>query len=218
MRGLVIYGSSKLGWGELMTADTVLFDIGNVFVHWDPRRLYEKLIPDNKALDYFLANVVTLEWHSEHDRGRSFRDGADILIKQFPEHEFLIRQFDARWPETLGPVISGTVEILSELTAREIPAYALTNFPAEKWPLFRDANAFTTNFSGVLVSGEEGLIKPDPRIFELTIERFGLTPNSTVFIDDRADNVQAAEEMGMIGHLFKDPVTLRSFLEQIELL
>lgn len=201
-----------------MTIDTVLFDIGNVFVHWGPRRLYEKLIPDERQLDYFLSEVVTLDWHSEHDRGRSFREGADILSKKFPDHEELIRQFEPRWPETIGPEITGTSTILAELAARGIRLFALTNFSAEKWPEFRKSYAFTRHFRGVVVSGEEGLIKPDPRIFKLTIERFDLKPARTIFVDDRADNVAAAEKLGMIGHQFFNPESLHQFLAQESLL
>lgn len=201
-----------------MATDTVLFDIGNVFVHWDPRRLYEKLIPDAEELDYFLSEVVTLDWHSEHDRGRPFREGADILAGKFPHYENLIRKFEPRWSETIGPEITGTSSLLANLAQRGVRLFALTNFSAEKWPEFKGTYAFTQYFRGVVVSGEEGLIKPDPRIFELTIERFDLIPERTVFVDDRSDNVAAAEQLGMIGHQFTDPTRLRQFLENHGLL
>ncbi|GHF20008.1 haloacid dehalogenase [Kordiimonas sediminis] len=198
--------------------DTVLFDIGNVFVRWDPRYLYEKLIEDKEELDFFLKNVVTLEWHTHHDRGRTFADGVAILSEQFPQYADLIELYDTRWTETIGDIIGGTVDVLNELADRGVPVYALTNFSAEKWPDFERDNAFARRFHGVLVSGAEKLVKPDPAIFALTVERFGLTPEKTLFIDDRDENVVAAKALGMQGHQFTDPLLLRRELEALSLL
>ncbi len=181
---------------------SVLFDIGNVFVEWDPRFLYRKLIHDAAELERFLSEVVTLEWHTEHDRGRPFAEGVRILSAKFPEYEDLIQAFDERWGDTIGPLIGGTVSVLERLSEQGMPCFGLTNFSAEKWPLFCRDYAFTDIFGGVVVSGAEGLVKPDPRIFQLAIDRFGLEAEHTVYIDDRLENVQAAEHIGMIGHHF----------------
>ncbi|MFC3052677.1 HAD family hydrolase [Kordiimonas pumila] len=190
----------------------VLFDIGNVFVRWDPRYLYEKLIADPVELDFFLTNVVTLAWHTEHDRGRPFAEGVRKLSAQFPEYEDLIQSFDTKWAETIGETITGTVDVLGALVAEGMPVYAITNFSAEKWPLFCKSYAFTDLFDGVVVSGEEKLVKPDPALFDIAIKRFGLVPEETFFIDDRFDNIRAAEKIGMQCHTFRDPATLKKDL------
>lgn len=195
-----------------MAPDTVLFDIGNVFVTWDPRLLYQKLIPESAELEHFLSEVVTLDWHSEHDRGRPFAEGTRDLARQYPEYEDLILAFDDRWPETIGPVIEGTVSVMTELLERGVRVYGLTNFSAEKWPAFCREHHFTDHFEGVVVSGEEKLIKPDPRIYQTAISRFGLDPERTVYVDDRLENVHAAEQLAMIGHHFKEPGSLRQDL------
>ncbi|WP_417464642.1 HAD family hydrolase [Kordiimonas sp.] len=191
---------------------SVLFDIGNVFVEWDPRFLYRELIHDTAELERFLSEVVTLEWHTEHDRGRPFAEGVRILSARFPEYEDLIQAFDERWGDTIGPLIGGTVSVLERLSEQGMPCFGLTNFSAEKWPLFCRDYAFTDLFGGVVVSGAEGLVKPDPRIFQLAIDRFGLEPEHTVYIDDRFENVQAAEHIGMIGHHFTDADKLEADL------
>ena len=195
-----------------MKPTAVLFDIGNVFVEWDPRFLYRKLIADDDELNIFLTEVVTLEWHSEHDRGRSFAEGAIILSQKFPEHEDLISAFDLRWPETIGGQIQGTVDIMLELIERGINVFGLTNFSAEKWPEFCREYGFTDHFEGVVVSGEENLIKPDPRIYQIAVSRFNLDPERTVYVDDRLENVLAAEQLDMVGHQFTDPQALRQVL------
>ncbi len=197
-----------------MTAiSTVLFDIGNVFVHWDPRFLYEKLIHDEAELDHFLKKIVTLEWHTEHDRGRSFKEGAELLSRKYPEYEDLIKAFDVRWEETISGLIAGTVDILENLVAQGTRIFALTNFSAEKWPPFCRDYAFTKHFEGVVVSGEEKLVKPDPAIFQVAIDRFSLDAASTLYVDDRLENVEAAQAKKMQGHHFTDPASLLSDLK-----
>ncbi|TNE62444.1 MAG: HAD family phosphatase [Alphaproteobacteria bacterium] len=195
-----------------MAERAVLFDIGNVFVHWDPRLLYAKLISDPTELDHFLSHVVTLTWHTEHDRGKPFAEGVAELSARFPEYEDLIRAFDVRWEETIGDLIDGTIHILERLAEQGMRVYGLTNFSAEKWPPFCRRNAFTDLFEGVVVSGEEKLVKPDPRIYQVAMDRFGLDPERTVYIDDRLENVKAAEQLGMQGHLFTDPAKLEADL------
>ena len=192
----------------------VLFDIGNVFVRWDPRYLYEKLITDPAELDFFLENVVTLAWHTHHDAGRTFAEGREILARDYPQYLDLIAAYDTRWTETIGELLTGTVEVLEALRAKGIPCYALTNFSAEKWPHFERSYAFTQHFAGVVVSGEEGLVKPDPQIFQLCIDRFGLDPKQTRFIDDRAENVQAAETLGFKGHIFTNSDMLKRDMQK----
>ncbi len=192
---------------------TVLFDIGNVFVHWDPRFLYEKLIPDVDELDRFLKDVVTLEWHTEHDKGKSFKEGTSELAMRFPEYEDLIKAYDTRWTETISGQIDGTVHILERLVERGICVYALTNFSAEKWPPFCREYAFTDLFEGVVVSGEEKLVKPDPAIFQIAIDRYSLDAEATLYVDDRLENVEAAEAKKMQGHHFTDPAKLLADLE-----
>ena len=201
-----------------MKPTAVLFDIGNVFVEWDPKFLYQKLIADQDELDAFLANVVTLEWHSEHDRGRPFTEGVEVLSKQFPEYSGLIGYFDTRWRETINGLIPGTVDIMLELLERGIGVFGLTNFSDEKWPEFCREFDFTGHFAGVVVSGEEKLIKPDPRIFQTALSRFNLEPEATVYVDDRRENVLAAEQLNMIGHQFFNPVELRRSLTSFGLL
>ncbi len=192
----------------------VLFDIGNVFVTWDPRFLYQKLINDPDELNFFLSEIVTLDWHTEHDRGRPFAEGVRLLANRFPEYEDLIHMFDSRWEETIGPVNSDTVDILERLSEQGVKVYALTNFSAEKWPAFRRSYYFTDLFEGVLVSGEVQLVKPDPRIYQIAMDRFDLDPEQTFFTDDRLDNIHAATQLGMIGHQFTTPKKLEAALHR----
>ncbi|WP_374764095.1 HAD family hydrolase [Yunchengibacter salinarum] len=191
----------------------VLFDIGNVFVHWSPRFLYEKLIDDPAELDWFLSEVVTLDWHTAHDAGRPFAESIAERVRAYPDHGDLIRAFDSRWDETIRGPIPGSVAALESLKAAGVPSYALTNFSAEKWPPFRQSFAFARLFDGVVVSGEEGLVKPDPAIYHRAVTRFRLTPEHTLFVDDRADNIAAAEALGFRAHLFESPDGLHRALE-----
>ncbi|MBV1900613.1 MAG: HAD family phosphatase [Kordiimonadaceae bacterium] len=196
----------------------VVFDIGNVLVNWNPRWLYEKRIADKEKLEYFLKEVLKPEWNLEQDRGRPFAEGVALLSEEFPDYADMIALFDSHWLETLSGVIAGSAGILNQLVAGGVPVFGLTNFSAEKWPLFCADYDFTTQFDDVLVSGEEGLVKPDPEIYKLAMNRFGLVPENTIFIDDKPDNVAAAEQLGIVGHHFTDAPQLYAVLQKHGLL
>ncbi|MHB9881048.1 HAD family hydrolase [Pacificimonas sp. ICDLI1SI03] len=184
--------------------DAVMFDVGHVLYDWDIRYLYEKLIPDTQRLDWFLAHVVTPEWHYQHDRGHPFSQTSADLISRFPEERDLILAYGPRWLETIGEPIPGMIELAGELHDRGLPLYGLTNFSDEFWRMFRPTAPVFDRFTDVLVSGTERLAKPDPAIYRLAMDRFGVTPARTLFIDDRGENVEAARALGFIAHRFRD--------------
>ena len=180
-----------------MTVKAVVFDLGGVLIDWDPRYLYRKLLADEAAVEEFLATVCTPEWNAEQDRGRPFAEGVAELVERHPLHAAAIAAYHERWPEMLGGEIPGTVEVLAELRATGVPLYALTNWSAETFGIARERFEFLEWFDGVLVSGEERLIKPDPAIFRLLLDRFGLDPGTTFYVDDAEANVAAARRLGI---------------------
>jgi 2-haloacid dehalogenase len=199
--------------------DIVVFDLGGVLIDWDPRHLYRKLFAgDDAAMEHFLANVCTHEWNRRQDAGRSFAEACGLLKAEHPDKTELIDAYFARFDEMMPGPIEGSVEILGELRERGTPLYCLTNFSAETYPPTFERFAFLRWFRGVLVSGEVGLIKPDPRIFELLIERFGIDPRRAVYIDDVAANAMAARPFGIHAIHFTDPAALRAELAALGLL
>ncbi|HEY0270388.1 MAG TPA: HAD family phosphatase [Sphingomonas sp.] len=198
---------------------SVVFDVGNVLVDWNPRAFYARHIADPARLDRFLGEVATGEWHKQHDAGRDFVDTSAELIALFPEEEANIRLWGERFNEQVGPVLPGMAAIVADLAAAQVPLYAITNYSHEFWPPFaaREA-ALLAPFRDILVSGEVKLIKPDPAIYALALARFGLAPGEALFIDDRADNIAAAEARGFFGHVFHDAEKLRVVLGQYRLL
>ncbi|WP_026875743.1 HAD family hydrolase [Jiangella gansuensis] len=196
----------------------VVFDLGGVLVDWDPRYLYRTLLPDDDAVERFLAEVTTSEWNTQQDAGRTWAEAVTTLTDQFPEHAELIAAYDTRWIETIGGQIDGTVEILSELRDTGVGLYALTNWSAEKFPLALERFEWLSWFSGIVVSGVEQMIKPDRRIFDLLLDRYGLHAETTAFIDDSARNVSAAAQLGMTALHFTGPDQLRTDLRELGLL
>jgi 2-haloacid dehalogenase len=192
-----------------MPIDAVVFDLGGVLIDWDPRRLYRKLLADEAAVEEFLATVCTPEWNAEQDRGRPFAEGVAELVERHPAHAAAIAAYHERWTEMLGGEVPGTVAVLAELRAARVPLYALSNWSAETFRLTRGRFPFLEWFDGLVVSGEEKVAKPDRRIFELLLERFGLVPASTLFVDDSPANVAAARDLGLDAVLFRDADALR---------
>jgi 2-haloacid dehalogenase len=196
----------------------VVFDVGHVLYDWDPRYLYEKIIADPAELDWFLGHVVTRAWHFQHDAGRRFADTSAELIAQYPDQADRIRAFADRWNETLPGPVPGMPGLVADLDAAGVPLFAITNYGAEFWAKWRPTIPLFDRFAGIVVSGEEGIMKPAPEIYALALARFGLAPGDGAFIDDRADNVAAADAAGLIGHVFVDAADTRAWLTGLHLL
>jgi len=205
--------------GNGVAPAAVVFDVGHVLFDWDIRLLYAKLIDDPTALDAFVGEVVTAEWHAQHDAGRPFSETSAELTARFPHHRDLIAAFGPRFSETIPGPIHGTHEIVAALDAAGVPLFSITNFSAEFFPPFRAANAgLFDRFRDIVVSGDERMVKPDPAIYALALRRFALRPGEALFVDDRIENVEAAEAAGFLGHHFRDAATLRADLERLALL
>jgi 2-haloacid dehalogenase len=184
----------------------VVFDIGNVLINWDVRLLYRTIFPDPAVMDDFLTRVLPPEWNLEQDRGRSWSDAEAERIALFPEHADAIRAFRARWRETVPGAIDGTVAILQALKAGGVPLYAITNFAPDT---FREAQArfpfLADSFIDIVISGVERMIKPDPAIYRVLLDRQRLDAADCVFIDDSQKNVDAAAKLGFRALLFTSP-------------
>lgn len=198
--------------------DTVIFDLGNVLIAWDPRRLYRQLIEDEVQMEWFLREVCNSEWNEQQDAGRPWTEATALLRGRFPEHAELIDAYHLRWEETLVGAMEESVALLAELHAQGVRLLALTNWSQQTFPVARQRFAFLQWFEGIVVSGEERLIKPDPRIYQRLLERYAVDPSRALYIDDSARNVDAAESLGMHGWWFRGADGLRQRLVELELL
>lgn len=190
----------------------VVFDLGGVLIDWDPRHLYRDLIPNKAEREFFLSEVCGPEWNVQQDAGRTIAEANADAIARHPDKRDLIEAYYGRFDAMMKDAIHGTVAILEELHARGTPLYALTNWSAETFHHGERRFAFLERFEGILVSGREGLKKPDPAIFRLLCERFSLEPAACVFIDDSARNVESAAALGFVAHHFAGPETLHMAL------
>ncbi|MCA3554588.1 HAD family phosphatase [Aestuariivirga sp.] len=196
----------------------VVFDIGNVLIHWDPRALYRKIFATGDEVEWFIANVCTQDWNLEQDRGRSFAEGVAALTALFPGHAGAIAAYDLRWHETVTGPIDGSVAILDELRASGTPLYAITNFNQHKFREALQRFPFLGLFRDTVVSGDERVLKPDAAIYHLLLERNGLAAGDCVFIDDSLRNVEGAVAVGMKGVHFTTPEALRRQLAALGVL
>ena len=197
---------------------TVVFDIGNVLIEWDPRHLYRRIFATPDEIEHFLANICTSAWNLEIDRGKSFAASVEELVASFPEHETAIRAFDERWGEMVPGLVPGTLALMERLEERGVPLYAITNFSAEKFAEARLRFPCFDRFRGVIVSAHERLLKPDRAIFDLLLSRYGLKAEECLFVDDIARNVAGARAVGMAAHHFKDAAGLEKALVAYQLL
>jgi 2-haloacid dehalogenase len=197
--------------------DAVVFDLGGVLVRWDPRRLYRRLLPDAEV-EAFLAEIDFAAWNSHQDAGRTFAEGIEAHARLFPHRRELLAAYPERFAESLDGTVPGSVELLTELSAAGVRLLALTNWSAQTWPVAEATYPFLGLFEAVIVSGREGVAKPDPAIFELLITRHRLDPARTVFVDDAPANVAAAAASGLVARLFTGAAALRADLVRLGLL
>ena len=197
----------------------VVFDLGGVCIDWDPRHLDRKLFDgDDVAMERFLAEICTPGWNAEQDAGRSWADAIERLTRDHPDSRVLIEAYRERWSEMLGDAFDETIEVLDQLRMARVPLFALSNMSAETFPIARPRYPFLEWFAGIVISGAEGIRKPDPRIYLLLLERYGLRPETTAFVDDVAENVAAAETLSMVGLHFRGGSCLRRDLVRLGLL
>lgn len=195
---------------------TIVFDLGAVLIDWDPRYLYRKIFDDPEEMEYFLTHICTHDWNAQQDAGRSWDEAIEMLAGQHPDYRREIELFWHRWPEMLNGPIDGTVAILENLIEQDTyRLLALTNWSAETWPYAWERYSFLHRFEGIVVSGQEKLKKPDERIYRLLIDRYEVSPEQAVFIDDSPANVAAAARLGFHALHFTGADRLRDELEQL---
>ena len=199
---------------------SVVFDLGGVLVDWNPDYLYRKLIFDKKEREFFLTQVCSRAWHCRHDLGVSFADNAEVLLQNYPNDphmQSLIKAWGGRFGEMFNGAIDKSVDILTELHDAGMPLYALTNWPAECFPLIEGRFPFFSFFRDMIVSSVERVTKPDRKIYEILLERTKIAPCSTIYIDDREDNLTPAASLGFTTLLFTTPEKLRNDLIKLNL-
>jgi 2-haloacid dehalogenase len=191
----------------------IVFDLGGVLIDWDPRYVYRDLFPDDEAgMERFLDEVCTMEWNRRMDAGFPWAEAVDALAAQHPEEAHLVRAYHERWREMVRGPFDDTVAILDELRGLGLPLYVLSNWSAETFRPTRERFDFLGWFDGLVVSGEEGMVKPDPAIFRILTDRYGVDPARALFIDDRSDNVDTARELGFQAILYVGSQPLREEL------
>lgn len=188
--------------------DAVVFDVGRVLYRWDLRHLFGRLEPDEARLERLLGEVITEEWHFQHDRGRPLAEMVPERIAEYPEFAEHLNAYRSRFNETIPGPVAGSIELVERLHEKGVPLFAITNFGAEFWAGFRPSERVFDLFDAIVVSGEEKLAKPDPAIFALAAKRFGHPPERMLFIDDNAANIVAAKGEGWNVHHFDSAATL----------
>lgn len=201
-----------------MSISTIVFDFGGVLIDWNPRIMFQNIFEDKQEMEWFLENVCSNAWNLQMDKGYPFATAILELQKQFPSYAHQISAYYLRWNEMLGGEIPETVKILQEIQAKKFKVYGLTNWSDETFPEALRRYSFLKTLDGIIVSGREKLVKPDPELYKVLISRYKVEPVSSVYIDDNIDNVKIAGELGFIALHFISPDQLRLDLQMLHLL
>lgn len=190
----------------------IIFDFGNVLVQWHPEVVYGEFFGDEAKAWWFLRHVADMDFRQRIDAGESMEDCIREKQAQYPEYEQAVELYRSKWREMLTDEVPGMREVISELRARNYEIFGLTNWSMETFPEARAHFGILQMIDRYVVSGAEGLVKPDPRLFQVLLDRYGLKAEECTFVDDNPDNVAAAKGMGMQGILFINAETLRKEL------
>ena len=202
-----------------MAINTIIFDLGNVLIDWNPKYVFDKMFEDEEKKIFFFENICTMEWNEMQDAGRPIKEATEELLEKHPEWSTYIEAYYGNWKNMLGGSIDETVEIFRELReSGKCKLYALTNWSAELFPYALEMYEFLHWFDGLVVSGEEKMRKPHPEFYQVLLDRFNVKPAEALFIDDNFRNIEAAERMGIKSIHFTSPQQLKKELVQLKLL
>tara|TARA_B100000073_G_scaffold71546_1_gene53219 strand:+ start:289 stop:882 length:594 start_codon:yes stop_codon:yes gene_type:complete len=191
-----------------------LFDLGGVFFDWDPNHFYKNVFENIEEREFFLAEVCNDQWNVQQDAGRSIAEAELELIPKFPHYEKEIKMYYKNHRKMIRGVFEESVDILKKLKDKNYDCYVLSNWSAETFEGMTDDYPFLKLFDGLLISGEDKLIKPDHAIYQLARDRFNLNPEETVFIDDKLENIQAAQEMNFKTIHLTDPNIIKTEIKK----
>ena len=182
----------------------VIFDFGCVLVYWSQHNLYDTHFGSKEKTDWFVDNICTWEWNNQTDLGKSFAESVAEKVAEYPEWETEIRMYWERWEDMLNGEVPGMKEWICELKNAGYKVYGLSNWSHETFPMVKDKYEAFSMMDGIVMSGEELIAKPDLRIYKILLERYGLKAEECVFIDDRKENIEAGEQIGIRGIIFED--------------
>lgn len=199
----------------MTTIKNIIFDFGGVLVDWDPRYFYRDYFKNDEEMEYFLGNICTLEWNSQFDKGVPFDKGIAELVQEHPEYKEAIEAYKTGWSAMLTEAFPESVALLRELKAEGYKVYGLTNWSAETIGVAFKRFDFFKEFDGIVVSGEEKLLKPDERLYQVLLNRFELKAEECVFMDDNLKNVEVATRLGIQGIHFDNLSHVREQLSEL---
>jgi 2-haloacid dehalogenase len=198
--------------------EAVAFDLGGVLIDWDPRYLYRQVFADPGQMEDFLARICTADWHRAHDLGADVTASCERLAALHPGHRDAIMAWARRGEEMAAGQFDPAVGVLSEVKAAGLRCYALSNMEPDTFAVRCGRFAFMTWFDGHVISGLEGVAKPDPRIYQILLDRYALSPEATVFVDDVPGNVSAAAALGINAVHYTGAAQLRHELRALGVL
>ena len=196
-----------------MVIDKYIFDLGKVIVKFKVENLFKKFFKTDREIKYFLNNICTWDWHIQQDTKYDTSKAADSLIKKYPNYKIPIEAFYGRFLEMIDGIYEENLKIALNLKKKGKKIYILSNFPGDQFDNFMKENKFLNEFDDMIISGKVGLKKPDKRIYELAIKKFDCNPSKTLFIDDRPENTEAAQNLGINIITLDDPSKLKDYIQ-----
>jgi len=196
-----------------MPVKKFLFDLGNVFFDWNPKKIFKSIFNDDEKMNFFLNHISFPLLDTRCDAGITIKVAVQDAVKKFPEFEKEIKLYYPNHSKMVSGFFQKTVDVFYKIKELNYPCYVLSNWSAETYEGMEEQYPFLKDFDGKIISGRDFLIKPDPAIYELAISRFDLIPEETLFIDDRLENIEAAKNLNFQTIHLTDPTSIQDLVK-----
>lgn len=199
-----------------MKIKNIIFDFGGVLLDWNPRYLYQQIFQDEKEMEFFLREICSPKWNLQQDGGRTCKEATEELILKFPKYKNEIELYYNRWGEMIGGEITENTSLIGYLK-NKYRIFGLTNWSSETFPIVYNKYPFFKELEGIVVSGKEKIVKPNVKIYNLLLKKYGLSANESLFIDDNKENIIAANKIGFHTIHLKTGTILKNEIQKLEI-
>lgn len=192
----------------------IIFDLGGVLFDWNPQKLLQRLYPDPVTAQQVLSSIFEHQDWKDLDRGRINQDQALCrMATRTGRSETELHALLQHTRTSLTP-LEDSWALVRQLHAQQIPLYVMSNMPARTYQYLRQQHDRWHYFSGILISAEVGLAKPEPAIFDYLLSHYRLDAAQSIFIDDNLENITCARKAGLQAIHFTGIEHCRQQLQQ----
>ena len=196
----------------------LVFDIGNVLATFQPDIYFKKRFDSKEKTEKLCTMIFSHDLWRAYDQGLYTKEDLEKeYLHLYPDYEQGIKMILNDWTNSLTPM-HNTISFLQDMKKKGYNIYILSNISEEGTKYLKDTQNYFSICDGAVLSYQEKINKPDPRIFEVLFKRYQLKPEEGLYFDDLSCNIEQAKQLGMQGIVFcgeESIQTAKKLLEEV---